>query len=91
MNDNGVVQRWQHEALEAKCEALQRENQILALEIANMKKYSCVVTNITKVPDDDLAGDGEGNDCILDAGKCNNCEDIGGNYPYCKMIGGGEG
>jgi hypothetical protein len=24
-------------------------------------------------------------ECILGAGKCDNCVDIGGSYPYCKL------
>lgn len=24
-------------------------------------------------------------DCILGAGKCDNCNNIPGNYPYCKL------
>ena len=34
--------------------------------------------------------DNEVDYCVLNRGnKCNNCSDISGNYPYCKLEGGG--
>jgi FtsZ-binding cell division protein ZapB len=51
-DNNATVPQWRYEVLEAKCERQEDEIELLKAEIEQLKKYSSVVTNIMKVPDD---------------------------------------